>query len=33
MGHVTIVGESIEDVLRKAQRAKTLLRIEAEVHT
>ncbi len=30
MGHVTIIGESIAEVLAKAQYAKTLLRIEAE---
>lgn len=30
MGHVTILGESIAEVLAKAQQAKALLRIEAE---
>lgn len=30
MGHVTIIGESVEEVLIKAQKAKALLRIEAE---
>lgn len=30
MGHVTILGESVDEVLRQAQQAKTLLRIEAE---
>lgn len=31
MGHVTILGETLEEVLIKAQQAKALLRIEAEV--
>ncbi len=30
MGHVTILGETLEEVLSKAQRAKAVLRIEAE---
>jgi len=30
MGHVTILGESIDEVLIKAQKAKALLRMEAE---
>ncbi|MEK7727264.1 MAG: 5-(carboxyamino)imidazole ribonucleotide synthase [candidate division KSB1 bacterium] len=33
MGHVTIMGESMDEVLIKAQKAKALLRIEAEVKT